>query len=111
MTENEISKKIIEFLQAEGSRIRSSDLDDFYEGVEMGGGTNIVRGHLVETTKAGHGLIYETFSCTAEGETWKGVYGAWYCDKSQRLYQLAVLYVEQTPLEEFQRYLDSFVCH
>jgi len=98
-------------LKNSGKGVRASDLDGFYEGIEVEGATNIVRGHLVETTKAGHGLIYETFSCTAEGETWKGVYGAWYCDKSQRLYQLAVLYVEQTPLEEFQRYLDSFVCH
>ena len=81
------------------------------------------KGKLVETTKAGHRMIYQyytTYGTTTAGPSYYnfppkevyGIYGVWYCDTKQRLYQLNLMYIEEKDiLPIFQRYLDSFVCH
>lgn len=76
------------------------------EGVE-----EVVRGEQVEATKSGHKVLYQSFTVKGGGEVMRGVAGVWYCDESDRLFSLIMLYSGEDALALFQRYLDSFVCH
>jgi len=76
------------------------------EGVE-----EVVRGEQLEATKSGHQLLYQSFTVRGGGEVMRGVVGAWYCDESNRLFNLITLYSGEDALALFQTYLDSFVCH
>lgn len=76
------------------------------EGVE-----EVVRGEQLEATKSGHQLLYQSFTVRGGGEVMRGVVSAWYCDESNRLFNLITLYSGEDALALFQTYLDSFVCH
>jgi len=73
--------------------------------------TDLEIGERVKTTKAGHRMLYQYFNVTLLAKQLFGVYGVWYCDMSQRLYQLYLMYSEEDVLPTYRRYLDSFVCH
>jgi len=91
-------------------------LDDSFAGMVGEGVASVDRGELVETTKAGHQILYQYYILTPdEGDKAYGIVGIFYCDKSQRLFQLmtmnTTISAKQDVLEDFQNYLDSFVCH
>ena len=73
--------------------------------------TELVIGDVIESELCGHRMIYQTFSYKLDGDQVYQVVGTWYCDRSQRFWQLAVLYSEEDVLPVFQRYIDSFMCH
>lgn len=75
------------------------------------GATDLEIGELVETTKAGHRMLYQYFNVTILAKELYGIYGLWYCDMSERFYQLYLMYSEEDVLPIYQEYLDSFVCH
>ena len=91
-------------------------LDDFAAVVEnLGTEINKVD-QPVSATKDDHELIYQRFEVNERGYTYPGVIGAWYCDDAERVYLLYFATIPELakqadPLTEFQRYLDSFVCH
>jgi len=73
-------------------------------------------GKPVETTKAGHKMVYQYYSTTdTEGNKCYGIVGAFYCDKSQKCFTPMTLNNtisdKQDILDDFKNYLDSFVCH
>ncbi|MFC2022109.1 hypothetical protein ACFLTR_02695 [Chloroflexota bacterium] len=91
-------------------------LDDSFAGIEAGaGGVPVDRGEQVETTKAGHQMIYQYCSFTFLDYKAYGIVAAFYCDVSQRVYQLVTLNstisAKQDVFKDFQNYLDSFVGH
>ena len=75
--------------------------------------TDLNRGTVIETTKSGHRMIYQPVRYKSYGSEIYGIYGLWYCDKSQRFYTLSVEICEGEEIIDslFRRYLDSFVCH
>lgn len=85
----------------------------------LAGGEDVVsveRGELVETTKAGHRMLYQYYALTTtEGDKTFGIYGSWYCDKDQKVYILSTenstISSKKDVLRDFQSYLDCFVCH
>jgi len=94
-----------------------TSLEDSFGGIEQ---TEVVasldKGELVETTKAGHQMLYQYYTVTyTEGGKGYGIVGVFYCNKSEKFFQLATIHsaisATQDILEDFQRYLDSFVCH
>jgi hypothetical protein len=64
-----------------------STLDGAFEGM-AGEWGNIDRGQLVTSEKSGDTMLYQQYSATVEGKSIYGVYGVWYNDISDRLYQL-----------------------
>ena len=94
-----------------------ASLEDSFAGMEGTEGFALVeRGELVETTKAGHQMFYQYYTVTTtEGDKVYGIGGVFYCDQSQNLFQLLTMNntisAKQDILEDFQNYLDSFVCH
>ena len=77
---------------------------------------SVERGELVETTKSGHQMLYQYYVTTSTGgDKLYGIAAAFYCDKSQKGFVLFTMNDtisgEQEALEDFQNYLDSFVCH
>ncbi len=90
-------------------------LDAGFEGLNVAGAESFEKGDLIETTKAGHRMVYQYFTITSFGVTMPGIMGVFYCDESQRVYQLLIMRIavsgEQDILEHFQEYLDSFVGH
>ncbi len=92
-------------------------LEGSIEGAENTEGiASLERGELVETTKAGHRMLYQYYTLTsAEGDTAYGIIGALYCDKSQRLLSFMTMNTTTSTTQDvqgyFQNYLDSFVCH
>ena len=81
------------------------------EGVE-----SVERGELVESTQAGHLMFYQCYvaTFTVEGKVY-GVINCFYCDENSKFFSLMTMdsTISTTPdaLEDFQSYLDSFVCH
>lgn len=72
----------------------------------------LVEGEIVETTKAGHLMIYQDYNAiNTEGEAYVGIFGTWYCEISGRTYMLNFMSTEENIFPIYQRYLDSFVCH
>lgn len=91
-------------------------IDGSYMGLGLAGeDVQIERGEQAETTHAGHRVLYEDFAATTEGDGVNGILGAFYCDKSQRLFTMTMLSpairAKEDLLEDFMTYLDSFVCH
>lgn len=93
-----------------------------FEAMESGKGVaTIEEGELVETTKAGHRMIYQYYATTTrEGDKLYGIVASFYCDRSKKGFVLMTIdntisgkldVLEDLLLEDFQRYLDSFVCH
>jgi hypothetical protein len=73
-------------------------------------------GELLESTKAGHLMFYQYVDYTpTEGDRVYGAISFFYCDESQKLFSLMTASMttttEEDGLENFQNYLDSFVCH
>lgn len=75
--------------------------------------TDMTEGAVIETTKSGHRMIYQPVRYKSYGSEVYGIYGLWYCNKSQRLYTITVEICEGEEIADtlFRRYLDSFVCH
>jgi len=92
-------------------------LEDSFAGMETTEGISSFEiGELVESTKAGHQMIYQYYTMTStEGDKVYGIVSVFYCDKSQNFLQLMTISntisSKQDVLEDFQNYLDSFVCH
>ena len=99
-------------------------IDDLQGGVEATfvdmeeteGVARVDKHELVETTKVGHPILYQYYTLTyTDGSHRFGIVANFYCDRSERIFQLvtihSVIYQKQYILEDFQRYLDSFVCH
>ena len=92
-------------------------LDGGFEALETAEGTvGVVRGELVDTTKAGHQMLYQYYTCTITGgERLYGIQALFYCDESQKVFQLLTINntisATQDVLQDFENYLDSFVCH
>lgn len=89
------------------------------EGLQGMVGEDVVSvepGELVETTKAGHRMLYQYYSVTStEGDKAFGILGVWYCDKSQKLYVMMTINntisSKADVLRDYQSYLDYFVGH
>jgi len=91
----------------------TSELEDILdEGFALmeDGATITWRGSFEYGALSGHPIVYESFTAIIEGVTGDGVYGIWYCDQSQRLYELIIMCSDGAE-DAFQTYLDSFVCH
>ena len=91
-------------------------LDEIFASVESGGNEVTSRGSLEVSVKDNHEMIYQRFDLTEQGQLLMGVMGSWYCDKANRVYIFSyVTFPEFTTQQdlpkEFQRHLDSFVCH
>lgn len=92
-------------------------LEDAFAGIESV--ENIAgfdTSELVETTKAGQELLYKYYTFNfVGGDRVNGIVGAFYCEDGQKLFRLSTMNStisdRQDVLEDFQRYLDSFVCH
>lgn len=92
-------------------------LEDAFAGIESV--ENIAgfdTSELVETTKAGQELLYKYYTFNfVGGDRVNGIVGAFYCEDGQKLFRLltmnSTISDRQDVLEDFQRYLDSFVCH
>ena len=100
----------------EGSADLQAVLDEFSTVVESLGTEINEVDQLISAMKDDHDLIYQPFEVNERGYTYPGVIGAWYCDDTGRVYLLYFATVPELakradPLTEFQRYLDSFVCH
>lgn len=101
----------------EASGDLQQSIEDGFSGMEETEGiAHLDKGKLVEITKAGHETLYQYYIVTStEGDKSCGVAGVFYCDKSEKVFSLMTAHPaissEQDILEDFQRYLDSFVCH
>ncbi len=91
-------------------------IEDGLQGMEGEGIASVERGELVETTKAGHRMLYQYYAATdVEGDKAFGIFGVWYCDKLQKLYMLYTMNTtissKESVLRDYQSYLDYFVGH
>jgi hypothetical protein len=91
-------------------------LEQFSKGLESMGVEASASGQVVSTTKGDHELAYQAFEATEGDYSYSGVAGVWYCDQARRVHLLYIaaapeLAKRMDPLTEFERYLDSFVCH
>ncbi|MFC1933644.1 hypothetical protein ACFLXX_00640 [Chloroflexota bacterium] len=93
----------------------SQILEDSFDALVMEGIDTTNKGRLVTATKSGHELIYQYYNTKILGMNTSGVLGIFYCDVSERVYQLLTMYystdTEQEAIQRFQLYLDSFVGH
>lgn len=88
----------------------------FQEMTSVEGVVSVEQGELVETTKAGHRMLYQYYSVTeTRGDKLFGISGIWYCDKDQKLYCIVTanntISSKEDVLRDYQSYLDYFVCH
>jgi len=95
-----------------------SFLDEVFAWAEEMAGeeTEYLREPLVTSVKDDQEMVYQYFNVTERGVPRTGIMGSWYCDEAERVYVLAYVTIsdlatQQDLLREFQRYLDSFVCH
>jgi hypothetical protein len=90
-------------------------LDDSFDGLSIPGIGSINKGDLLETTIAGHTMVYQGFTAEILGMRIGGVVSIHYCDVEERIYQLMILSesasTTQEAVEYFQSYLSSFVGH
>ena len=91
-------------------------LIELFAMVESGGTEVNDRGPLVVSVKDGHEMVYQRVNMTDQGLVITGVVGSWYCDEADRVYTLYYVTLpefatQQDLLTEFQRHLDSLVCH
>jgi ribosomal protein L37E len=77
----------------------------------MGWVVGVERGPFQYGTKSGHQTLYQSFTVSAYGETVHGIWGVWYCNYDQKVYQLMVICPDGMSQTLYNRYLDSFVCH
>jgi hypothetical protein len=101
---------------AEGASNLESVLDEVFVSVESEGNEVISRGPLEVSVKDNHEMIYQRFDLTERGQLLTGVMGSWYCDQANRVYifyyvTIPEFSIQQDLPKEFQRHLDSFVCH
>ncbi len=73
-------------------------------------------GEPIETTKAGHQMLYQHYTATSnDGKRIWGIIGVYYCDETAKFFQFSssndTTDDEHHIFEDFQSYLDSFVCH
>lgn len=88
----------------------TTSLADALEGMEDEDSA-VDPGQLVNSTKAGHIMMYQYFTAAIEGDNVNGIWAVWYCDTNHRFYELGLMYTEQNVLPKFQQYLNSFICH
>jgi hypothetical protein len=92
-------------------------LEDSFSGLLMDGSVNdLEKGEIVETTHQGHYLMYQDFAADGyAGESIRGVVGCFYCDDSERVYQVMTgdtsNVSKSVVLNDFQVFLDSLICH
>jgi len=103
-------------------------LEAGFEGVESWDGVQTVtKGQLVETTKTGHRMLYQSghrllyryYTATTEiqGQVACGIVGVFYCSDTQRTFTVVTMDECTTgssgeqSLREFETLLDDFVCH
>ena len=93
-----------------------------WEGIE-----SVEKGELVEATKLGHQMLYETghhmlyqyytATTTTQGETIYGIVAAFYCDNAQKAFGLITMQKStaevssQEAIDNFRDFLDYFACH
>lgn len=100
------------FKVEEGASVLESSLAGLREGMKQDQRyTELVTGDIIESESCGHRMLYQTLTFKYNGDQVYEVTGCWYCDASQRFYQLGVMYSEQDVKPLFQKYIDSFVCH
>lgn len=92
------------------------EVESFFEGMEAQGDIGVDRGELVQTSMAGHQMLYRYYSTTdVEEGKWYGIAACFYCDRSQKEFGIQTLNTtisaKEDLLEGFMTYLDSFVCH
>jgi CubicO group peptidase (beta-lactamase class C family) len=90
-------------------------LNKFYESSALQLG-NVDRSEFIYSQKDDHEMLYQFFNVTQEGPPLTGVIGSWCCDEVDRIYTSYYINTSEVAtkkdlLEEFQRYLDSFLCH
>lgn len=92
-------------------------LEDGFAALESTEGiAGVEKGELVEAHKAGHLMFYQYYTATStEGDKAYGIATCFYCDNSLKLFSLQTINnaisAKKDVLEDFQNYLDSFVCH
>ena len=92
-------------------------LEDGFAGFESDEGVaSLDKGELVESTKAGHLMFYQYYTATStEGDKVYGIANCFYCDESLKVFSLMTMNdtisADEDVLEDFQNYLDSFICH
>ena len=92
-------------------------LDDSFAGLMMDGFvTDLEKGEIVESSHWGHELMYQDFIAEGYGgESFCGVVACFYCDDSERLYQVMIGDIDYLSKSErlfnFQLFLDSLICH
>lgn len=90
-------------------------LDATFDGFSMPGIGSINKGDLLETTIAGHTMVYQGFTTEILGIGIGGVVSIFYYDINGRVYQLITISestsTTQEAVEYFQPYLSSFVGH
>ncbi len=90
-------------------------LNATFEGMKGEGVESVDSGELVETTKAGHEMVYQYYNMTSVGIKVYGIVAIFHCAESQRCYQIVTANTtssaKQDVLEDFMNYLNSFVCH
>jgi hypothetical protein len=92
-------------------------LEDAFAGIEsIDNIAGFETSELAKTTKAGQELLYQYYTFDfVGGDRVKGIVGAFYCEGGQKMFRLSTMNStiskRQDVLEDFQRYLDSFVCH
>lgn len=120
MVRIEVENEEIECFQVSWIKTVQYSLEEGLEGglrgMKVEGIASIERGERVEATKAGHRTLYQYYTATStEGDKIYGIVGVLYCDKSQKAFGLITINntisTKQDVLEDFQNYLDSFVCH
>jgi len=91
-------------------------LDELFTMMESEGTEVNNRGPLVASGKDDHEMVYQRANITDQGILFTGIVGSWYCDEADRIYTgyyitLPEFSTQQDLLTEFQRLLDSLVCH
>jgi len=90
-------------------------LNASFEGMKVEGVESVDIGELVETTKAGHEMVYQYYNMTPVGIKAYGIVAIFHCDESQRCYQImtinTTISAKEDVLKDFMNYLNSFVCH
>ena len=90
--------------------------DSFYGLTSDGAVSNLDKGEIVETSHWGHDVMYQDFIAEGYvGESLRGVVACFYCEDSERLYQVMTGnsgdVSRSVALTNFQQFLDSLICH
>jgi hypothetical protein len=92
-------------------------LEDSFYGLLMDGSVDdLEKGEIVEIIHRGHYLMYQDFVADGyAGESIRGVVGCFYCDDSERVYQVMAGDTSHASmsvvLNDFQVFMDSLICH